>query len=116
RAVRAHTARAPRTRTRREPMSEATESDERLKREVERELEWDPQVDHTRIGVTVKNGAVALTGYVPKYGIKAAAVRAAERVRGVRAVADEIRVRLTGSVGRDDAAIAEAIARSLRWN
>jgi osmotically-inducible protein OsmY len=92
------------------------DADEKLKREVERELEWDPQIDASRIGVTVKNGAVTLTGYVPKYGIKAAAVRAAERVHGVRAVADEIRVRLPGSVGWDDAAIAEAIARSLRWN
>jgi osmotically-inducible protein OsmY len=91
-------------------------SDEILKREVERELEWDPQVEHERIGVIVKDGAVTLTGYVSKYGKKFAALHAAERVHGVRAVADEIGVRLPGSVGGDDSAIAEAIARSLRWN
>jgi osmotically-inducible protein OsmY len=91
-------------------------SDEILKREVERELEWDPQVEHERIGVIVKDGAVTLTGYVSKYGKKCAALHAAERVHGVRAVADEIGVRLPGSVGGDDSAIAEAIARSLRWN
>jgi osmotically-inducible protein OsmY len=91
-------------------------SDEILKREVERELEWDPQVEHERIGVIVKDGAVTLTGYVSKYGKKCAAVRAAERVHAVRAVADEIGVRLPGSVGGDDSAIAEAIARSFRWN
>jgi osmotically-inducible protein OsmY len=91
-------------------------SDERLKREVERELEWDPEVDAAHIAVIVENGAVTLTGYVSKYPEKVEAVRAAERVLGVRAVADEIEVRLPGADAQDDTAIAKAITHSFEWN
>jgi osmotically-inducible protein OsmY len=92
------------------------DSDARLKREVERELEWDPEVDATHIAVIVENGAVTLTGYVPKYPEKVAAVRAAERVFGVRAVADEIQVRLAEADVQDDPAIAAAIMHAFEWN
>jgi osmotically-inducible protein OsmY len=90
--------------------------DDELKREIERELEWDPKVNAAHIGVVVRDGAVALTGYVSTYSEKYAAVRAAERVYGVKAVADEIEVRLGGADVQDDAAIAEAIIHSFRWN
>jgi osmotically-inducible protein OsmY len=91
-------------------------SDIQLQQEVLRELEWDPEVDAAHIGVSVKDGAVTLTGHVSSYSEKLAAVRAAERVYGVKAVADEIEVRLPGSSARDDTDIAEAIAQVLRWN
>jgi osmotically-inducible protein OsmY len=91
-------------------------NDEKLKQQVERELEWEPKVNAAHIGVIVKNGAVTLTGHVPTYSEKLAAVRAAERVYGVKAVADEIEVQLSPSHIEDDSAIAEALVHSFRWN
>ncbi|MDB5406345.1 MAG: osmotically inducible protein, partial [Rhodospirillales bacterium] len=69
-----------------------TDSD--IKRDVEDELHWDPDVDPTDIGVAVKNGVVTLTGFVRSYGQKFAAERAAKRVAGVMALANDIEVRL----------------------
>ncbi|MGZ4357655.1 MAG: BON domain-containing protein, partial [Gaiellaceae bacterium] len=90
--------------------------DKTLQAGVMQELKWDPEVNAAHIGVIAKDGAVTLTGYVSSYSEKYAAVRAAERVYGVRAVADEIEVRLPASSKRDDPAIAEAIAHTLQWN
>lgn len=91
-------------------------SDKTMREAVTTELEWDPKVNLTHIGVSAKDGAIALTGHVTSYPQKYAAVRAAERVYGVRAVADEIEVRLPSSVKHDDAEIAEEIARERRWH
>lgn len=91
-------------------------SDEALRGAVERELRWDPKVDATHIGATAKDGAVTLTGQVSFYGGKWAAVKAAERVFGVRAVADEIEVHPPASHMHDDSEIAEEIARARQWN
>jgi osmotically-inducible protein OsmY len=74
------------------------------------ELEWDPQVDPSRIGVSAHDGVIVLSGHVLSYGDRWAAVSAAQRVSGVTVVADEIEVRLPGSSQRDDADIAEDIA------
>lgn len=92
------------------------DSDKQLQEDVLRELEWDPEVDAAHIGVSVEDGSVTLTGHVSSYSEKLAAVRAAERVFGVRAVADELEVRLPGSEARDDSDMAEAIAQVLTWN
>jgi osmotically-inducible protein OsmY len=92
------------------------DQDKSLQEAVMKELEWDPKVDAAHIGVSVKDGAVTLSGHVSSYSEKFAAVRAAERVFGVKAVADEIEVRLPGSSIRDDSDLAEQIARVLRWN
>ena len=91
-------------------------SDSEIREDVERELRWDPQVsDPDAIGVGVKDGAVTLTGRVPTYGQKLAAVRAASRVYGVKAVADELQIKLFGEP-RDDSDVAQAIAHVLQWN
>jgi osmotically-inducible protein OsmY len=91
-------------------------SDSEIREDVLRELQWDPQVsDPDEIGVAVKDGAVTLTGRVPTYGEKLAAARAASRVYGVKAVADELQVRLAGEP-RDDSDVARAIAHVLEWN
>jgi osmotically-inducible protein OsmY len=91
-------------------------SDTEIRADVIRELQWDPQVTNANaIGVALHDGAVMLTGDVPSYAEKLAAVRAASRVYGVRAVADEIRVRLSGK-SSDDADIAWAIAQVLESN
>jgi osmotically-inducible protein OsmY len=88
--------------------------DKALQEAVIEELEWDPELDSAHIGVAAKGGAVTLTGHVSSYAEKWAAVRAAERVAGVVAVADELEVKLPGSSMRDDTDIAESIARTLR--
>ena len=90
--------------------------DEILQAAVTAELDWDSKVDATHIGVSAKDGAVTLTGYVPSDADKVAAVQAAERVEGVKAVADDVAVqpRLPGKL--TDAEIAEQIARRRNWN
>jgi osmotically-inducible protein OsmY len=91
-------------------------SDSEIREDVLRELRWDPQVsDPDAIGVAVKDGAVTLTGHVLTYGQKLAAGRAASRVYGVKAVADELQVKLSGA-RPDDSDIARAIARVLESN
>ena len=88
-----------------------TDSDISTRTAVMRQLEWDPEVDAGAIGVAAKNGAVTLTGYIDSYSGKLAAERAAKRVRGVRAVANDIEVRL--KLARTDADIAADIVRAL---
>jgi osmotically-inducible protein OsmY len=88
-----------------------TDTDISMKDAVMRQLEWDPEVDATAIGVTAKGGAVTLTGYTGTYIGKLAAERAAKRVRGVRAVANDIEVRL--KLERVDADIAADVVRAL---
>lgn len=92
------------------------QTDTALQDSVTHELRWDPKLKASRIGVTATDGSVTLSGDVKTYAEKAAAVRAAERVRGVRAVADEIEVKLSRPHQRDDTEIAEAVSRTLRWN
>ena len=69
-------------------------SDSTLRADIEAELEFEPIVNAANIGVAVKDGVATLTGHVVSYGQKVAAERAAGRVKGVRAVAEEIEVRL----------------------
>ncbi len=88
-----------------------TDTDISMKDAVMRQLEWDPEVDATAIGVTAKNGAVTLTGYINSYAGKLAAERAAKRVRGVRAVANDVEVRL--KLERLDTDIAADVVRAL---
>src|SRR5262245_1538678 len=87
------------------------EIDTRIRDLVMRELEWDAAVDASAIGVAATDRTVTLTGYVDTYLCKLAAERAAKRVRGVRAVANDIEVR--PKVGRTDADIARDVVRSL---
>jgi osmotically-inducible protein OsmY len=91
-------------------------SDAEIREDVIRELRWDPQVpDPEAIGVAVEDGAVTLTGHAATYAETLSAARAAARVYGVKAVANQIKVRLTGKP-RDDSDIARAIAHVLEWN
>ena len=91
-------------------------TDKTIEEAVRRELEWDPAVSATHIDVTTRDGAVALTGNVPTYAERLAAVAAAQRIYGVRAVADDIEVRLPGTSAGSDAELAETISRQLRAN
>jgi osmotically-inducible protein OsmY len=91
-------------------------SDTELREDVIDELRWDPQITAPEaIGVAVRDGAVTLTGHTASYAEKLAAARAAERVYGVKAVANDLEVKLAGAP-RDDSDIATAIAHVLDNN
>lgn len=89
-------------------------SDNELRHDVERELEWEPSVDERRIGVSVIEGIVTLTGEVGSYAEKWRAERAVERVEDVRGVANELTVKPITE--RTDTDIARAAADALKWN
>jgi osmotically-inducible protein OsmY len=88
-------------------------TDHDLKVAVERELDWAAEVRNDRVGVSINDGAVTLSGQVESYPEKSAAVDAALRVRGVTAIADEIEVRHSRGI-REDADIAREAAAALR--
>jgi osmotically-inducible protein OsmY len=85
--------------------------DVRVREHVVHQLDWDPEVDASEIGVSARDGVVMLSGYIDTYGGKLATERAAKRVRGVRGVANELEVRL--KIGRTDADIAGDAVRAL---
>lgn len=91
-------------------------SDVNLQEQVLEELDWEPSVNAAEIGVTVKDGIVTLSGYVKSYADKRAAEEAVQRVSGVKAVAEEIEVRLPGLSKRVDADIAKAAVDAIRWH
>lgn len=91
-------------------------SDEDIQQDVLEELSWEAEVQPNEIGVAVNDGIVTLTGRVDSFPKKWAAERAAQRVRGVVAVANDVEVRLPGSAERTDADIAAAAARALDWD
>jgi len=88
-----------------------TQADVRVRDAVMRQLDWDPEVDGSAVGVAARTGTVTLTGFIDTYSGKLAAERAAKRVHGVRAVANDIQVRLR--LARTDADIAQDAVRAL---
>jgi osmotically-inducible protein OsmY len=91
-----------------------TRTDEQIQQDVLAELKYEPRVSPNEIGVVVKNGVVTLAGWVDSYTKRWAAEEAAHRVRGVKAVANDIEVKLPGSSERTDADIAAAAIRALQ--
>jgi osmotically-inducible protein OsmY len=83
---------------------------------VRAELSWDPRVQAGDITVSVNEGVVLLGGRVDTFAQRRAAERAAHRVRGVKAVANDIEVRPSTPDPPSDSTVAEAIAAALRWN
>jgi osmotically-inducible protein OsmY len=94
----------------------AAPSDEQIQRDVLAELKFEPRVAPNEIGVAVKDGVVNLMGWVDSYTKRWAAEEAAHRVRGVKAVANDIEVRLPLSAERTDVDIAAAAVRALEWD
>jgi osmotically-inducible protein OsmY len=90
-------------------------TDEQLRTDVLNELQWNQRVKSRQIGVIVKDGAVTLTGMVETLADKRSAELAAKNVKGVRAVADDIEVKLPAQMRRTDEGIAEQAARLLTW-
>ncbi len=91
-------------------------TDQQLQQDVMEELKWDPRLTASEIGVSVKTGVVTLSGYVNSYSKKIAAENAANRVKGVQAVAEDIEVRLGLDSRRNDTEIAQAALDTLKWN
>ncbi|MDZ4087871.1 MAG: BON domain-containing protein [Tabrizicola sp.] len=90
--------------------------DKHLKQAVLDELKWEPSVNAAQIGVTTKDGIVTLMGSVESYAEKHAAETATLRVKDVKAVAEEIEVKIPFSVKHGDAEIADAAVNRLTWN
>jgi len=97
-------------------LSKENKSDTDIKNDVLSELKYEPSVKTTDIGVLVKDGVVTLTGNTATYGEKWDAVRAAKRVSGVRAVADDINVKVASSPERSDGEIAASAADHIGWS
>lgn len=91
-------------------------TDSQLQQDVMEELEWEPRVDHTDIGVSVTDGVVSLNGFVKSYAEKLAAENVARRVAGVRAIAEELHVRFASDPKTADHEIAKRIIDVLDWN
>ena len=93
-----------------------TKTDVQLKRDINQELAWDPQVNAAQIAVSVDRGAVTLLGNVDTYWEKWAAEEATKRVAGVRTVAQDLTVNVLNDHKRNDSDIAAAVQRAFQWN
>ena len=91
-------------------------TDEQLKDDVTMELEWDPAIHATQVGVAVKNGVVTLTGHLDTFAEKFAVEKAVSRVQGVQAIAVELDVKLAPGHKRSDSEIAAAVESALKWH
>ena len=91
-------------------------TDAELQHDVMDELRWEPTIKAAEIGVGVTDGVVTLSGYVDSFYKKWAAERAAARVFGVKAIAEDLKVRLPGSFKQSDEDLARAVANVLEWN
>jgi osmotically-inducible protein OsmY len=91
-------------------------TDMQLQKDVLAELKWTASLREAEIGVAAKDGVVTLSGYVQNHAQKLAAEEATKRVGGVRAVADDLKVKLPFSLERSDTEIAHAAIRALDWD
>ena len=90
--------------------------DSEIRRIVLAELDWDPSVDASGVGVAVKDGVVTLTGSIASYWQKKEVERVVKCVIGVKAVAEELSIKLPGTAARSDADIAQSVVTGLRFN
>lgn len=91
-------------------------TDEKLKEDITTELQWEPSINATQVGVAVKNGVVTLTGHLDTYAEKYAIERTVARVEGVKAIAVELDVKLMAGHRRSDTDIALAAESALKWH
>jgi osmotically-inducible protein OsmY len=91
-------------------------TDRQLQENVQQALDWEPSVDAADVGVTVDKGVVTLRGDIKSFAEKEAAARVALGVYGVKAVANDLTVRLGIDRKRTDSDIAQAIVSALRWS
>ena len=91
-------------------------TDLELQHDVMEELKWEPFLKSSEIGVAVNEGVVTLSGCVDNYGKKKSAENAALRVAGVKAVAEDIVVKLGTSDQKSDTEVAQAVLNALKWH
>ena len=91
-------------------------TDRELQEHVQKALDWEPSVDAADIGVSVDNGVVTIRGDVKTYSEKIAAEKVALGVYGVKAVANDVNVRLPAGQQRTDSDVAQAVLAALKWN
>lgn len=91
-------------------------TDIQIQKDVMDELKWQPFLNSSEIGVAVKNGIVTLSGIVDSYSKKLNAERAAKKVAGVKAIAEDIQIGVSPAYWRTDAEIAEAVINALKWH
>ena len=91
-------------------------NDIELQKDVVAELKWEPRLNEEQIGVAVRDGVVTLTGFVPDYAQRRMAAKAAERVVGVKAVAQELVVKIPDPYRRSDTDLAHQVVNALAWD
>ena len=91
-------------------------TDLQIQKDVMEELQWQPFLHSSEIGVAVKNGIVTLSGIVDTYSKKIAAEKAVKKVAGVKAIAEDIQVGVSPIYRKTDAEVAEAILNALKWH
>ena len=91
-------------------------SDIEIQKDVIEQLKWEPFLNAAQIGVSVKNGIVTLSGQVDTYSKKMLAEKAAKKVAGVKAIAEDIQVGISPAYKRSDTEIAEAVINALKWH
>jgi osmotically-inducible protein OsmY len=91
-------------------------TDAQLQKDVMEEIKWEPCTNSAQIGVAAANGVVTLTGVVATYAEKWAVERAAQRVEGVKGIAEEITIKPYGAHVKSDTEIAEAAVIGLKWH
>ena len=91
-------------------------TDLQIKNDVMEELKWEPVLNASQIGVSVKDGVVTLSGTVDSYSKKITAERSAKKIDGVKAIAEDIEVVLPGTSKRNDTDIADAVVNALKWH
>lgn len=91
-------------------------TDAQLKKDVNAELEWEPSINASQVGVAVQDGVVTLTGHLDTYIEKYAIEKAVQRVEGVKAVAVEIDVKLDPGHKRSDSEVALGAEAALKWH
>ena len=91
-------------------------TDKQLQMDIKEELKWEPRVRDEEIAIEVRDGVVTLMGTVPDFAQRSRAVRAVERVAGVRAVAQELTVKVPNTHLRSDTDLAHQVVNTLAWD
>jgi osmotically-inducible protein OsmY len=91
-------------------------SDRQLHQNILDALKWEPSIRDEEIGIAVKDGVVTLSGFVDSYAEKYTAERIVEKMSGVKAIAEELKVKLPDGAARSDTEIAHALLDALEWS
>jgi osmotically-inducible protein OsmY len=91
-------------------------SDSDIQKDITQEFKWDPRLQNDDLAVGVRDGVVTLAGYVRSYADKVTAERVASRIKGIKAVANDVEIKLPSSWARSDPDIARAALDALKWH